>query len=100
VKAFKYESRNAQGQVCCAGDRPDFPRCDNCRAQEPIDYRFAAKVPERPVVQPDVEALGVPGLVQRVVYDAVSERDGDDVSMLAPPDAYADALAQMKENRR
>ena len=42
MSKYKYEQRDAQGKVCCAGDKPDFARCDRCRgAQQPKTPVFA-----------------------------------------------------------
>jgi hypothetical protein len=30
---YQYEIRNADGTVCCAGNRPDFPRCEKCKGK-------------------------------------------------------------------
>ena len=35
MRYYKYETRNAQGRRCCAGDRPDHPRCGNCSPVAP-----------------------------------------------------------------
>lgn len=49
---YKYELRNSQGQVCCAGNHPDFARCGKCGPTP----RTAAAPPAPAVIRASSEA--------------------------------------------
>lgn len=109
---YQYEIRNAAGRRCCAGNRPDFPRCAACS-------KVTSVVQKTPVVRktPDEwtrhftallgasEPLRSMAAFRQSFYEMASTSRVAAISPAThdvyanPPDGYALALAARKENR-
>lgn len=117
MKTFKYQSRNASGAVCCAGNTPDYPRCQSCKAKAggpspmkaasafrtigpaginhacPVHGKARAATPAEPVRKTDTEWLKHFAVELGVPVASLTTVE----HVAAPPDAYGPSIAARHE---
>lgn len=103
---YQHEIRNAAGRLCCAGNRPDFPRCAACSKvtsvvrKTPDEWTrhftalLGASEPLRSMEE-FRQSFYEMAATSRVAASSPATHD----VYANPPDGYALALAARKENR-
>jgi hypothetical protein len=89
---FRYATRTPDGRSCCAGNEPNFPRCERCRSNTVVVHDTApAQTPYG--TPPDGYALAVAAAARRTSTTATTPKPG------MPPDGYAMALAAIRQEK-